>query len=396
MTIQNTRRYDLDWIRVLAFGLLIFYHIGMYFNSEGWHAKSPHMNDTIDHFMWLSSPFRLSLLFLISGIALRFAVDKGSSLLAFTWKRFNRLMIPVLFGMIVIVTPQAYYELLGKGEIEAGYWAFYARYLGADDTFSITVPTWNHLWYVVYLLIYSLIAIPMMPLLRKMADLMDRPWFARFMGTGRLFLIPSAIFILYRFTTQIWYPNETHALVSDWDAHARYGTYFLIGLLIAKNATFWKILASTWRVAAVGAFSLAVSLSLLWANLDAWFGGITAIENIVRAMRPLYAWVIIMAILGAGQAYLNKPSKRLTYLTEAVFPYYIVHQTLIIIIGVQVSALGLSVWPEFILILAGTIVGCTVLHEYVIRRTPILRPLFGLPFSKDKAIKAKPVSFAAE
>lgn len=391
----HTRRYDLDWLRVLAFGLLIFYHTGMFYNSEGWHAKSVHMNAGVDPYMWLSSPWRLSLLFLISGIALRFAVDKAPSLWRFAGKRFSRLFVPILFGMVVIVVPQAYFELLGKGEVPAGYLDFYGRYLSAEEGFSIAVPTWNHLWYVVYLLVYSLAVLPFMGVLAKVTSKCDAAWFEKLMHGGRLFIIPAFLFICFRFTTDIWFPYETHALVGDWGAHTRYFSYFLIGILIAKNQTFWQVLSETWKIAAVGALLLAVSLSLLWQNWDTWLGGIAVLENIVRAMRPLYAWVIISAFLGAAQAYLNKPSARLSYLSEAIFPYYILHQSLIIVIGVYASTLGLSVWPEFLMVVTGTVAGCFLIHEIAIRRITILRPLFGVP-SKRKGNTAVPRPLAAE
>ena len=376
---HDTRRYDLDWLRVMAFGLLIFYHIGMFFNSEGWHAKSIHMNDSVDPFMWLSSPWRLSLLFLISGVALRFAVDKAKRASAFAGKRFMRLFVPLVFGIIVIVTPQAYFELLGKGEIRPGYMAFYGEYISANQGYSIAVPTWNHLWYLVYMLVYTLLVVPLMPFVRRVADLMDAPRFERLMGGGRLFVVPALIFIGYRFTTDIWFPRETHAFAGDWGAHARYFSYFLIGLLIAKNQAFWRVLSRTWRIGAAATVLLALSLTLLWTNWDAWFGGITWIENIVRAMRPLYAWVLITTLLGAGQAHLNRPSARLAYLTQAVFPYYILHQSLIVVAGVYIGKLGLSVWPEFALVLLATIGGCAGIYQFIVKPIPILRPLFGVP-----------------
>jgi len=382
MTTVNTRRYDLDWLRVLAFFLLIFYHIGMFFNSEGWHAKSAHMNSSVDPFMWLSSPWRLSLLFLISGIALRFAADKAAligPMRVFAGKRFLRLFVPLVFGMLVIVAPQSYFELLGKGEISPGYLDFYGQYLSGNQSYSIIVPTWNHLWYVFYMLVYTMLLLPLMPQLRKLAAVMDNPWFERLMGGGRLFILPAAIFILYRFTSGEWFPYETHIFWGDWDAHIRYSSYFVLGILFAKNQAFWRVLVATWRIGVITAVLLAISLSLLWANWDNWFDGIDPIEATVHAMRPLYAWVMIMALLGTAQAYLNKPSAQLTYLTQAVFPYYILHQSLIVVFGVMFDKLGLSVWPEFLLVLLATIVGCLVANEFIIRRIAILRPLFGLP-----------------
>jgi len=100
--------------------------------------------------------------------------------------------------------------------------------------------------------------------------------------------------------------------------------------------------------------------------------------DVARALRILYIWWVITALFGLGMKYLNKPSERLSYLTEAVFPYYILHQTAIIVIGANLSKLMLGAVPEFIGVFGGTVVICLVLHEYVIRRTSVLRPLFGL------------------
>ncbi len=387
----NTRRYDLDWLRVIAFGLLIFYHIGMYYVTWGWHVKSPHAGAAAEPLMLLLNPWRLSLLFLISGVALRFAVDKASSPLKFAGRRFSRLFMPLVFGMLVIVTPQSYFELLANGEIEAGYLAFWGRYLTGDDSFSVTVPTWNHLWYVVYLLAYTLIIIPLMPLVRRFANWLDSERFEKLISGGRLFIVPALLFIAYRFTTDMAFPRETHDLVHDWGAHARYGSYFLIGLLIAKNEIFWRVLAKTWRLGALLVAGLAVVLSGLWANWD-WVSEQTVLLALARALRPLYAWAMIATLMGAAQAYLNHSSPRLTYLTTAIFPYYILHQSLIVVVGVGASSLGLPVGPEFLLVLVGTTAGCVALYELVIKRVPLLWPLFGVPAQSKNTSTPRPIA----
>lgn len=374
----TTRRYDLDWLRVIAFGLLIFYHIGMFYVTWGWHVKSAHAGPAAEPLMLLLNPWRLSLLFLISGVALRFAVDKASSMGAFAGRRFMRLFVPLVFGMFVIVTPQAYFELLAKGEIEPGYLAFWGRYLAGEDSFSVTVPTWNHLWYVVYLLVYSLIVIPLMPAIRVLSGWADGAAFEKLMRGWGVMLVPGLLFVFYRFTTDMAFPRETHDLVNDWGAHARYGSYFLIGLLIAKNDTFWRLLGQTWRRGALVVAGLAIVLSLLWFNWE-WVAQQPVLLVAARALRPLYAWAVIATIMGAAQAYLNRPSARLQYLTTAIFPYYILHQTLIVIIGVTAGGLSISVWLEFPTVLIGTFAGCIVLYELFIRRIGFLRPLFGVP-----------------
>lgn len=390
----QTRRYDLDWLRVIAFGLLIFYHIGMFYVTWGWHVKSLNAGPEAEPLMRLLNPWRLSLLFLISGVALRFALDKTPSVPAFTGRRFWRLFVPLAFGMAVIVTPQAYFELLAKGEIEAGYLAFWVRYLLGEDGFSVTVPTWNHLWYVVYLLAYTLVAIPLMPLMRRVAAKLDTPFFAQLMGGGRLFVLPALLFIAYRFTTDMAFPRETHDLVNDWGAHARYGSYFLIGILIAKNQAFWRVLGETWRLGALFAIALGAILTPTWIHWE-WVTTHEWLTALARALRPLYAWAVIAALMGAAQQYLNRPSAWLSYLTTAIFPYYILHQSLIVVVGVAAGTLGLSAMPEFLLVLAGTTIGCIGLYELVIRRVPILKPLFGVPM-KGKPGGPVPKPLAAE
>lgn len=157
------RRYDLDWVRVAAFFLLVLYHVGMYYVSWDWHVKSPYASETLEPLMMLTSPWRLSLLFLVSGVATAFLFGKRPD--GFIRQRSWRLLLPLIFGMLVIVTPQAYYEVVEKlpGGYRDGYLAFWGRYLQNDPTFCregdcLDVPTWNHLWFVAYLWVYTVIA----------------------------------------------------------------------------------------------------------------------------------------------------------------------------------------------------------------------------------------------
>ena len=108
---MTDRRYDLDWLRIAAFGLLILYHCGMFYVTWDWHVKSSRASDAIEPLMMLTNPWRLTLLFLVSGAATRFMADKMSA-----WKltssRMGRLWPPLLLAVFVIVPPQAYYEIV--------------------------------------------------------------------------------------------------------------------------------------------------------------------------------------------------------------------------------------------------------------------------------------------
>ncbi len=149
------RRYDLDWVRVCAFGVLVLYHVGMYYVTWRWHVKSPYASTTLEPLMMLSSPWRLSLLFLVSGVATAFlfggpggtnpdAGTKRRLLGARSW----RLLVPLACGIAVVVPPQSYYEVVEQlpGGYHAGYLAFLGKYFTGYGGFCdaegcLLVPT---------------------------------------------------------------------------------------------------------------------------------------------------------------------------------------------------------------------------------------------------------------
>lgn len=381
-----TRRYDLDWLRVIAFGLLILYHVGMFYVTWGWHVKSVHASPLLEPAMSLLNPWRLALLFFISGVAVRFALDKTATRRLLRDRVF-RLFVPLAFGMAVVVMPQAYVELLGKGEIEPGILSFWSTYLGLPPgPFSIITPTWNHLWYVAYVLVYTVIAALAAPWLNRIAAGPAAGLF-RHMGqdrTGLLLLAAAALpFLAYRAWLDPLFPT-THAMGDDWANHAHSLTIFLLGYVAAKDESFWAAIDRHWTRAlvlavALGAVILAARLNWQIVRPD------EPLYAAVQLVRALYAWVAIVALLGIARRWLNRPGKALTYLTQAVFPYYILHQTLIVLIGFALLDAGLSAPVEAVIVVAGTALGCAAGYE-LIRRSGPLRPLFGLPL-RDKSTR---------
>jgi hypothetical protein len=152
---EGGRRIDLDWVRVAAFGLLIFYHVGMLYVSWGFHIKSEHRITELEPLMLLLNPWRLALLFLVSGVATQFMLAKSAP--GRLWRsRTVRLLPPLLFGMLVIVPPQAYLQVLESVGYDGGFFDFYlTHYFAFGPQFChpgpcLLLPTWNHLWFVAY------------------------------------------------------------------------------------------------------------------------------------------------------------------------------------------------------------------------------------------------------
>ncbi|HYE45673.1 MAG TPA: acyltransferase family protein, partial [Caulobacter sp.] len=229
------RRHDLDWIRVAAFGLLILYHVGMFYVPWDWHVKTPRPVEWLEPVMQLTNPWRLTLLFLVSGAATRFMADKVSAG-SLAGMRTARLLPPLLLAMALIVPPQSYYELVEKAPGFAdGYLAFYGKYLTASgnwcrDGECLITPTWNHMWFVAYLLAYTLALAGLIAsaprLLRAAEAALERlpawgllVWPILFLAAIRIWLLPLF--------------EVSHALVDDWYNHALSFSAFLFGYLTA-------------------------------------------------------------------------------------------------------------------------------------------------------------------
>ncbi len=382
---QDGRRYDLDWLRVIAFGLLIFYHIGMFYVTWGWHVKSQYSGELIEPLMLLTNPWRISLLFLVSGAAFRFATDR-ITLGTVAGKRSVRLLVPLIFGMFVIVVPQVYFEVVQSGAFTGNYIEFYGHYLTFDQTLNTPIPTWNHLWYIVYLWAYSMVLLPFIPLLRRVSapstsDAKFPAWLVLVVPA-----LPLVVFLVL--LRQSW--PETHALVDDWWNHARYFYVFVLGFIIPKQQWFWDAVRRlTWPAVGLALVSYAIFIVLRQSGA---FDGVTLLQaTAIRSAMQFEAWLWIVAILGLGYRFLNVPSRALSYLNEAVYPFYILHQTVIIVLGMTLTTYQLGPTREAGLLVAGTFLGCWALYEFAIRRVAALRFLFGMRIGQSfKAPTANP------
>ncbi|NNJ65966.1 MAG: acyltransferase family protein [Xanthomonadales bacterium] len=377
MTLDPTaRRYDLDWLRIVAFGLLILYHVGMFYATWGWHVKSVYASPSVEPLMSLVNPWRLALLFFISGVAIRFATDKAGSLGRFAWSRVARLGLPLLFGIYFWVMPQAYYEVRQSGEFSGSMVAFFPDYAAYEQTFSTITPTWNHLWYLAYVLIYILIALAVLPWLRSVPESRAWQWL-----TSRP---PVLVFVLILpfVVNETWlsplFPT-THELINDWAHHASRFMVFLMGFFAAKDARFWRSVDRVWKLMPL----LAVAAFLLLMNgqdIADWgrqFLSETQLRFFFSYAMVIYAWSCILALLGFGQRFLNRESPLLRYLTGAIFCYYVLHQTITVVAGYYLTEYRLGVVLESALVLAVTVAGCVLGYE-LIRRVPGVAILFGV------------------
>jgi glucans biosynthesis protein C len=382
------RRYDLDWVRIGAFMLLIFYHVGMYYVTWDWHVKSPHASGTIEPLMLLTNPWRLALLFLISGVATGYLLDR-QGVRGFLGQRSVRLLLPLLFGMAVIVPPQSYLQVVEKAGYAGSYVDFLRLYFTGYHGFCqhsdcLILPTWNHLWFVAYLWVYTAVLyvgmrwLPGAPAgLRNFAE-------RHLAGVGVL-VWPVAYLVIARVFLAARFPAN-NALVGDWYNHAQYGAIFLLGFSLAGTRSPWIALErARW-----GALCIAV---LGWAYMCALLGVYEHVPHVPSSVsmtwRVIYGveqWSAIVAVLGFARRHLIHDSAARRYLTTAIFPVYILHQTIIVVCAhsLQPSHLDPAVeGPLLVLVTAAT----SFLGYELIRRIVWLRPLFGLAVESESKVR---------
>lgn len=373
------RRYDLDWLRIVVFGLLILFHSGMlYVANWGFHFKSVYQSQTLESLMLIVSPWRMAILWIISGIAIRFILVKVS-LIRYAYTRSLRLLLPLLFGVLVIVPPQLYVEMTANGALDLSYWQFYLAMFTDNGTIFENYqagiwPHWdvNHLWYLRSLWQYSLALIFLLPLLNS-------PWVT--CACQWLFKQPIALIIVALsipiFIIQISWPQDTNRYPLGF-------TFLLYGYLIGWHETFWQQLKANIRTLQVTFVLLTIIVlgfyNIVWLTQDSSTSPLLLLFG--RICYSLVRVVGVLTVLALAYKYLNKKSLSLSYFSDAVYPFYILHQTIIIVLAYNLVPLSLGpIFEPFIIIVLTTIL-CFGCYE-VIRRIDILKPLFGVKIKQE-------------
>lgn len=375
------RRHDIDALRALAFGLLILYHLAMlYVTDWSWHLKSSYLTEALQMPMLMMNRWRMDLIFLISGISTAFLM-KNTRVAGFLKDRTWRLMLPLVFGMLVVVPIQPYAQGVANGLVEPGFLQFLGRYYGgyawpekAFDGWEHGF-TWNHLWYLAYLWCYTLTLALLLPLLNSKVGQRLRQAFTGLRGLP-LLLLPALPLFIYTVTLQTRFPN-TNDLTHDWYAHPVYFTIFLYGWCLANSDTVWAELAALRKQAlglVLGAGAVYLALVRFYWGQDVS----DAAQWLIWAARNVYVWAVLCAILGWGHAYLNRPMRWLPWATQAVYPWYVLHQSLIVLLAYWLVPLKIGPVAEPLLVGVGTVLGCWALTSGLIQRVGFIRPLFGL------------------
>ncbi len=367
----STRRHDLDWLRVFAILLLVLYHVGMFFVPWDFHFKNAELSESLKIPMYLLSSWRMPLLFFISGLGTMYALRKRSTS-GYVRERAKRLLLPLAFGIFVIVPPQIYAERLSNGVQFDSYFHFWATvFQGVPYPQGST--SWHHLWFVAYLFVFSLIAIPFFLFLRSQKGqgfLKKMDHFFKQPGTIYLLALPVAF---SHVLLQKHWPGFQN-FVQDWANFTFYFLLFCFGYFVGLAKKTWASLAGQRKVSLILAL---VALILLVIDL---FVAEERLFNYTTywSVKAFATWFSVLALLGYGQRYLNFSNPFLKYANEGIYPFYILHQTVQLVVGYHVIQWEMNLWLKFALLVVATVGGSVFIYEFLIRRWNPMRLLFGL------------------
>jgi surface polysaccharide O-acyltransferase-like enzyme len=389
----SERWFWLDWLRVLAIGLVFLYHSGMPFMIDSsWHITNLQPDFAITLFNIMLSPL-MPLLFVVSGISTYFSLSKRSPG-QFAWDRFKRLMIPFIFvGLLLILSVHVYFDSVFHGTFAGSFQGFYfgqyftAKFFPFDFDLSLTYFANSnqgvYLWYVFWLFVFSLVTAHFFKWVTKQENRgMTSRLAAITNRLGGIFLlaIPLIIVNVASVPPFFIFPSGYGA-----GKLPTYLAYFILAYFLATDSRFGESIdKNTVLSLLVGVGTTAFMLFwLVTFGAETFATTDPAVYVFVSAVWALNGWSWVVAILGLGRRFLYFKHKLLLFTNELVLPFYILHQTIIVAIAFFVVSLNLIPMAKYLIIILASLSMISILL-LPIRQFNALRFLFGMGFKKGK------------
>lgn len=365
---SKERRYDIDFWRVISIFMVYLHHVGMPFNGDNFHIMNADSSKVLDDIMVYFEQFRLPLLFLISGVGTVYAFSKRSAW-QFTKERASRLLIPLIFAVFVIVPPQYYFEHYEE------FTSFWDVYLTVFDYLDV-----NHLWFIENLFYISIAAIPLILFIKSDRSIRFRAHLEGLSEKPYGMLLWALPLILLRVILKVYFPSNSNSLMNP-SSSLYYIYFFLSGILLSGSPAIWanikrhrtfflKVMIVTSICFYAYYFLPDDSLSQYLSIAERW--------HIWYALSAFLSWTLILTALAYGQVFITKNSLLLTKLNEGIYPFYILHQTVIIWIGFYVIQWDLGIGMKILALLLISFPLILFIYRFLILPFGWVRVLFGM------------------
>jgi peptidoglycan/LPS O-acetylase OafA/YrhL len=377
--MASPRRWDIDWLRVLATLAVFLFHCARFFNDEGWHIKNNQPDFGMTVFVNIVSQWLMPLFFILSGASAYYALSLRRSS-PYLRERVTRLLLPLIFGILVLIPPQVYIESVsGQSEtvppFTGSFLEFYPHYFAGFYAFGGYFAWMGlHLWYLLVLFVFSLLTLPLFLFLKSEAgQRLISELASGLTQPGRLFLLPAP---LVMFEVLLDPAGLGFRDFGGWNLFIYLG-WLIVGFVLVAEPRFQQAIRRHFFAAlGLAGLTLTIGLILYYSQISAPFGSVS--YALLMTLRVFNSWFWLLAILGLSQRYFTFKNKLLAYASEASLPFYMLHQSVIVVIGFFWRDWPLGVLPKYLILAVTSFVIIMTLYELLIKRFNGLRFLFGL------------------
>ena len=375
-TFKHPRLYYLDWLRVLAFALLILVNCSEVFAGPAWWIANSETNPVIAYVLKFFHQWRMPLLFIVSGVAVSIVLERRS-IMQFIDDRLTRILIPLIAGMLIVIPPMIFFIWRGEGS-----------YISVQEFCLILLEFewfprgnfhWLHLWYLAFIFIFSIAVIPLIMYIRTPK--------VRIVLSNIVWIISksSVLFPIILLFHLPYYISRNFLPSSDLTDLIYYFPYFIFGALFFVQPSVRATIQQNRQIALVGGIiASAILYCTLWIrdeSLNTVFG--TTVMELIQGplkepMISVNQWFWVLTVAGFAIRYLNFGSNFLTYANRVVYPFYILHQTVIIALAYYLIPVEASIFTKFCIILTGTVLTVVGAYELVLKRFTITKMMFGI------------------
>jgi hypothetical protein len=376
--VTSNRRYEFDWLRVLAILIVFLYHSTRFFNLGDWHVKNVHTFVWVEMWNMFATRWMMPFFFIISGASLFYAIGKSGGWPRFYVDKFLRLMIPVMIASVTHSALQVYLERLTHGQFPGSFFSFLPGYFNGVY-FGIGMPGnfafhGMHLWYLLFLFLYGLICYRLFIWLKGSGrEILNR--------ITRMFAIPGLMYLWFSIPLLIIKALIPQAVLDvgagGWGF--LYYFWFLISgfMIVSSDRLQLHIKNQRWMSLLVGVVLATVYLYQLFSParvvFPAWIS-----DWIIVLLSFFSAWSWLFAILGFGMRFLAFDRPILRYTNEGVLPFYILHQTVLLGVGYFIMTWEIPDALKWVIVFTSSFIIIMTLYTLLIQKVELLRFLFGM------------------
>lgn len=364
--MENKRYSELDWLRVILIFAVFLHHVFMPFNGDGWHIMNSDSSKLLDDIMVYFEQVRLQVLFFIAGAGSYILLNKVNYK-SFVVNKFHRLFIPLIIGMVFIVPPQIYYEDIQN----------YSNILSAYRSLMLSFNN-NHLWFIEFLIVFMLLALPFHLYLKRWSGENFVNAVTKFTNNKYgLFLLIVPLLALRLALKLVW--PEQHQKIENFSVSLFYLYFFLVGMICIKSDSIWRNIRDRRQTNLKLLIASTILFYLYYFKPDiSDYVSLTIRWQLWWLVCTLVSWSALLTLVGYAIYFGTQTPNWLKNSNEYIYPFYILHQTVIVVLGFYIIQWQASIFVKSVALLFSSLLVTCYLCFAVIRPFKPLRYLFGL------------------